>query len=137
MISRYKLLEKTLEPEPPYILVTLFNMCLKEYCFQIVGRFHLWSLYLRISGKDLQNYHLVSLLSFEKFANNKLIDNLKKYGLFIYFGVSGLLNQMQIFGQFVSFNRCRARHTGFNFTISSYMGFCVSSIQVIFPFPQL
>ena len=54
VISRYKLLEKALEPKPPYILVKLFNMCLKEYCFQIVGRFHLWSLYLRISGKDLQ-----------------------------------------------------------------------------------
>ena len=49
-----------------------------------------------------KNYHLVILLSvvskiFEKLANNRLVDNLRKYGLFIFFSVSDLLNQMQIF----------------------------------------
>ena len=49
-----------------------------------------------------KNYQLVSLFSvvsriFEKLANNKLIDNLEKHGLFISFSVSGLLNQMKIF----------------------------------------
>ena len=45
---------KNCEPELSYILAKLFNKCLKEYCFQIVGRFHRWSLYLRILGKGLQ-----------------------------------------------------------------------------------
>ena len=49
-----------------------------------------------------KNYHLVILLSvvskiFEKLANNRLVDNLRKYGLFIFFSFSDLLNQMQIF----------------------------------------
>ena len=49
-----------------------------------------------------KNYHLVILLSvvskiLEKLANNRLVDNLRKYGLFIFFSFSDLLNQMQIF----------------------------------------
>ena len=31
---------KNCEPEVSYILAELFNKCLKEPCFQIVGRFH-------------------------------------------------------------------------------------------------
>ena len=45
---------KNFEPELSYILVELFNMSMKESCFQIVGRFHRWSLYLRMLGKGLQ-----------------------------------------------------------------------------------
>ena len=31
---------KNCEPELSYVLAELFNKCLKESCFQIVGRFH-------------------------------------------------------------------------------------------------
>ena len=104
VISRYKLLENNLEPESSYILVRLFKMCQKEYCFpdcwkdsSMIPVFE--NLRERSTAK---NYQLVSLFSvvskiFEKLANNKLIDNLEKHGLFISFSVSGLLNQMQIF----------------------------------------
>ena len=44
---------KNCEPELSYILAELFNKCRKESFFQIVGRFHLWSLYLRMLGKGL------------------------------------------------------------------------------------
>ena len=44
---------KNCEPELSYILAELFNKCLKESCFQIVGRLHPWSLYLRMFGKGL------------------------------------------------------------------------------------
>ena len=37
---------KNCESELSYILAELFNMCLKESCFQIVGRSHWCSLYL-------------------------------------------------------------------------------------------
>ena len=30
---------KNCKPEVSYILADLFNKCLKEYCFRIVGRF--------------------------------------------------------------------------------------------------
>ena len=42
---------KNCEPERSYILAELFNMCLKSLVFQIVGRCHRWSLYLRMLGK--------------------------------------------------------------------------------------
>ena len=44
---------KNCEPELSYILAEIFNKCLKESFFQIVGRFHLWTLYLRMLGKGL------------------------------------------------------------------------------------
>ena len=50
-----------------------------------------------------KNYHPVSLLSmvskaFEKPLNNRIIDHLEKYGLFLIFSVVlSLLNQLQIF----------------------------------------
>ena len=44
---------KNCESELCHILAEPCNKCLKESCFQIVGRFHLWSLYLRILGKGL------------------------------------------------------------------------------------
>ena len=104
VISCYKLLEKGQELELSYILVKIFKMCLKEYCFpdcwkdsSMVPVFE--NLRERPTAK---NYHLVSLFSvvskiFEKLANNKLIDNLEKYGLFISFSVLGLLNQIKNF----------------------------------------
>ena len=56
---------KNCSPELSYILAEVFNKCLKESCFPDCGRFHQWSLYLRIMGKGLQlkNYRPVSLLS--------------------------------------------------------------------------
>ena len=44
---------KNCEPELSNILAELFNKCLRSLAFQIVERFHLWSLYLRILGKSL------------------------------------------------------------------------------------
>ena len=44
---------KNCELELSYILAELFNKCLKSLIFQIVGRFHLWSLYLRMLEKGL------------------------------------------------------------------------------------
>ena len=99
MISGYKLLEKALEPEPPNILVKLFNMCLKEYCFPDCWKVSSMSpVFENIRERSTaKNYHLVSLLPvvskiLEKFVNDKVINNLEKYGLFISFRVSGLLN---------------------------------------------
>ena len=130
VISCYKLLEKGQEPELSYILVKIFKMCLKEYCFpdcwkdsSMVPVFE--NLRERPTAK---NYHLVSLFSvvskiFEKLANNKLIDNLEKYGLFISFSVLGLLNQIKNFWPFVSFHKCRGIHIGLN--LMSYVSLCV------------
>ena len=44
---------KNYEPKLSYILAALFNICLKESFFQIIGRSHWWSLYLRMLGKGL------------------------------------------------------------------------------------
>ena len=147
VIACYKLLEKALEPEPSYILVELFHMCLKEYYFPDCWKVSpMVSVFKNLRERSTaKNYYLVSLLSvvskiFEKLANNKLADNLNKYGLFIFFSA------FQVF-----LIKCRfsdslylligvglgISHSGLNFTISSLMGFCVSVIQFIFPFPQL
>ena len=42
---------KNCEPKLSYVLAELFSKCLKESCF---GRFHWWSLYLKMLGKGLQ-----------------------------------------------------------------------------------
>ena len=80
---------KNSQPELPYILVELFNKCLKKSFFLTAGKSHWWSLYFRMLGKGVsqQNYYPVSLFSvvskvFEKFVNNRLLDHLKKSGLF-------------------------------------------------------
>ena len=39
---------KNCEPELSYILAELFSMCLKEFVFQIVGRSHQWSQFVRM-----------------------------------------------------------------------------------------
>ena len=101
---RYKLLEKAPEPEPSYILVKLFKMCLKEYCFPDCWKdSSMVPVFENVRERSTaKNYHLVSLFSvvskiFEKLANNKLIENLEKYGFFISFSVLGLLNQIKNF----------------------------------------
>ena len=45
---------KNCESKLLYILAQLFNKCLKESGFYIVGGFHWWSLYLRLLWKGLQ-----------------------------------------------------------------------------------
>ena len=75
--------------------------------FQIVGRFHKWSQYLRMLGEGsaAKNYNPVSLLSvvskvFEKLVNNRIFDHLEKCCLFSDFQYGfRLLNQLQIFSQ--------------------------------------
>ena len=83
---------KNCEPEPSYIIVKLFNMCLKESCFPDCWKFScMVPVFENVGERSIaKNYHLVSLLSvtskiFEKLANNKLVDHIKKYGLFSYF----------------------------------------------------
>ena len=44
---------KNFEPELSYILAEPFKSVLRILVFQIVGRFHQWSLYLRMLGKGL------------------------------------------------------------------------------------
>ena len=53
--------------------------------FQIVGRFHQWSLYFKNAGErsTATNYRYVSLLSvvtkvFEKLVNNRIVNHLEK-----------------------------------------------------------
>ena len=45
--------QKNCEPELLYILVELFNMCLKESCFPDFWKARCWALYLRMLGKGL------------------------------------------------------------------------------------
>ena len=60
-------------------------MCLKGPCFQIVRRFHWWSLYLRMPGKGLL-LKTTALLFFlwlvKSEVNNKIVDHLEICGLF-------------------------------------------------------
>ena len=44
---------KNCEPELSYILAKLINKCLNKFFFQIVGKSHRWSLYLRMLRKGL------------------------------------------------------------------------------------
>ena len=79
---------KNCEPELSYILAELFNNCLKESFFQIIGRFHQWSLYLKTLGKGLELKTTTLLVLFlclvksEKLENNRTVDHLEKRGLF-------------------------------------------------------
>ena len=82
---------KNCEPELSYILAELFNMCL-SLVFQIVGRSHRWSLYLRMLGErsTAKSYRHVGVLSvvikvFEKLLNNRIVDHLEKSGIFFDF----------------------------------------------------
>ena len=71
------------------ILPELFNMCLKKSCFpycwnvsSVVLVFN--NVEERSTAKNCRPVSLLSLVSkiFEKRVNNKLVDHLKKYGLF-------------------------------------------------------
>ena len=91
---------KNCEPELSYILAKLFNMFLKESCFQDCWKVSLVVPVFKNVGErsTAKNYCPVSLLSvvskvFEKLVNIMIVD-----GLFLISGmVLGLLDQLQIF----------------------------------------
>ena len=83
---------KNCEPDFSYILAELFNMCLKESCFQDCWKVSsVVSVFKNVGERSTaKNYRSVSLLSviskiFEKLVNNKIVDNLEKSGLFSHF----------------------------------------------------
>ena len=80
---------KNCEPELSYILAKLFNKCLKESCFPDCWKVSLVVPVFKNVGErsTAKNYRPVSLLSvvskvFEKLVNNRIVDHLKKCGLF-------------------------------------------------------
>ena len=80
---------KNCEPELSYILVELFNMCMKESCFS-----YCWNVssvvpvFKNVKERSTaKNYRPVSLLSvvskvFEELVNNRIVDHLEKCDLF-------------------------------------------------------
>ena len=75
---------KNCEPELLYILVKLFNMCLKESCFPDCWKVSLVVPVFKNVGERSagKNHHPVSLLSvvskvFEKLVNNRIVDHLE------------------------------------------------------------
>ena len=80
---------KNHEPEPSHILVELLNKCLKQSCFPDCWKVSLVFPIFKAVGErsTAKNYCPVSLLSmiikvFEKLVNNRIVDQLEKYGLF-------------------------------------------------------
>ena len=80
---------KNCEPELSYILVELFNKCLKECCFPDCWKVSSVVPVFKNVGErsTAKNYCPVSLLSvvskiFEKLVNNRIVDHLEKCGLF-------------------------------------------------------
>ena len=76
------------EPELSYILVELFNICLKESCFPDCWKVSSMVPVFKIVGErsTAKNYRPVSLLSAvskvcEKPVNNKILNHLEKSGL--------------------------------------------------------
>ena len=74
-------------------------MCLKESYFP-----YCWFLYFRMLGKGVQLNITALIVSFvvikifQKLVNNRLVDPLKKFDLFVIFiVVLGLFDQLQIF----------------------------------------
>ena len=80
---------KNCEPELSYILVELFNKCLKESCFPDCGKVSSVVSVFKIFGEKCapKNYPPDSLHSevsevFEKLVTNRIVDHLEKRGLF-------------------------------------------------------
>ena len=80
---------KNCEPELSYILVQLFNKCLKESFFPDCWKVSSVVPVFKNVGESstAKNYHPVSLLSvvskvFEKLVNNRIVYHLEKCGLF-------------------------------------------------------
>ena len=99
------IVQKICEPGLSYILVELFNNCLRESCFPDYWKISLVVPVFKNVGERsaTKNYHPLSLLSvvsnvFEKLVNSRIFDRLEKCGLFLIFSmILGLLNQLQIF----------------------------------------
>ena len=98
---------KNTEPELSHILAELFNKCLKESCFPECCKVSSVIPLFKNVGETstVKNYRPVSLLPvvskvFEKLVNNRIVDHLEKYDLFLISSmVLGLLDQLQIFLQ--------------------------------------
>ena len=114
------------DPELSYILVKLFNKCLKEVCFPECW-FHRRSLYLRMWRKSLPLkitvlivFFLWLVKVFEILINNRIVDHPEKSGLFSDFSgmVLGLFEQLQIFLQLYLINLLRLL-TGLGYLSSS------------------
>ena len=80
---------KNCEPELSYILVELFNICLKDLCFPDCWKVSsVVPIFKNVGERSTaKNYCPVSLLSvvskvFEKLVNNRIIDHLEKCDLF-------------------------------------------------------
>ena len=79
---------KNCEPELSYILAELFNKCLKESCFLVIGISLVVPVFKNPGERSTAKYyHPVSLHSvvskvFEKLVNNRIVDHLEKCGLF-------------------------------------------------------
>ena len=82
-----------------------YDMCLKESCFPDCWKVSsVVPVFKNVAGRSTaKNYRPVSVLSviskvFKKFLNNKIVDHLEKYGIFLISSmVLGLLDQLQIF----------------------------------------
>ena len=96
---------KNCEPELPYILAELFNMCLKESCFPDSWKVSSVVPVFKNVGErsTTKNYRPVSLLSvaskvLEKLVNNRIADPLENVAFFLISSmVLGLFDQLQIF----------------------------------------
>ena len=96
---------KNCEPELSYILAELFNMCLKESCFQDCWKVSsVITVFKNVGERSTAKNHChVILLSvvgkvFEKLVNNRIVDDLEKCGLFLISSmVLCLHDQQQIF----------------------------------------
>ena len=82
---------KNCEPELSYILAELFKMCRREYCFgdcrkvsSVVLAFK--NVEERSTAKNCFPVSLLSVVSqfFEKIVNNRIVDHLEQYGLFLF-----------------------------------------------------
>ena len=76
---------KKCDPELSYILVELFNKCLKESCFPDCWKVSsVFPVFKTVGERSTaKNYRPVSLLCavskvFEKLVNNRIVDHLKK-----------------------------------------------------------
>ena len=101
---------KNCEPELSYILAELFNICIKWSCFPDCLKVWLLVHALKNAGvrSTAKNYSPVSLLSvesskvcskvFEELLNDRIVDHLEKYDLFLISSmVLCLLDQLHIF----------------------------------------
>ena len=102
---------KNCEPKLSYILVELFNKCLKESCFPDRCKISSVPAFKNVGERSTaRNYRRVSLLSvvskvFEKLVNNRIVDHPEKCGLFSHFqyGLQSHVISGQIFGIISSF----------------------------------